>query len=428
MTAIKPYRRVALLATAISTAMMLASPAGAGASQRLGTRTTTLTMWVQTAPPYEKAAQEEAAQYQKLTGDHIELSYVPWSDFGAKLTAAFAANAAPDVIEGVAAWVYAQKVGGQLSPVPANIANEMKSGMDYASVTPMEWKGKYYGVPLNVNIDIGPYTLYNVNEFKSAHVSPRFSNWNSYVSALQKLTKTSGGRVTRSGVEMMGEDPEETWMDYFLQAGGQFYAKNDKSVQIDNKDGARALQIMYDLLYKYKVDSVDNTAAVGIASGQAATINYGPWYISEMESYYPDFNWGWAKVPLIPGSVGPYFPGTNVWSWMVPKSTPNQAAAWKFVSWLNEDRQRYAWSNLTDEIMAVKAMWKEPKIANDPRWKVWFPYLKYQVPLAYIGPQDTYQTVLTNMVDSVMLKQSSIPKALKSAQSQLDKMLSQVPD
>ncbi len=362
-----------------------------------------------------------------MTGVHIELTYVPYADFGAKLTAAFAADAQPDVIEGVAAWVYAQKVGGELSPVPADIASEMK-GMDYASVAPMGWKGKYYGVPMNVNIDIGPYTLYNVNDFQKAHVSPNFSSWGAYVAALQKLTITNGGRVTRSGVEMMGEDPEETWMDYFLQAGGQFYSTNDKSVQIDNKYGTEALQIMYDLLYKYKVDNVNNTAFVGIASGQAATINYGPWYIAEMDAYYANFKWGWAKVPLIPGSVGPYFPGTNVWSWIVPKATPDKSAAWQFISWLNEDKQRLAWSDLTDEIMAVKAMWKEPAVANDPRWKVWFPYLKYQVPLAYIGPQNTYTTVLTNMVDSVMLKSAKIPQALKSAQNQLNQMLAQVPD
>lgn len=431
MKKVRLSRAAGVLAIAISAAMVLMvlpASSGAGASQRSSAKTssaktTTLTMWVQTAAPYEKAAQLEAAQYEKLTGVHIELSYVPWADFGAKLTSAFAAGAAPDVIEGVEAWVYAQKVGGELSPVPADIVSEMKSGMDNASVTPMDWQGKYYAVPINVNIDNGPFTLYNIDEFQKAHISPSFSSWNAYVADLQKLTTTANGRITRSGLEMMGGDPETGWMQYFLELGGQFYSKNDKSVQIDNKYGSEALQVMYNLLYKYKVDTVDNTAPVGIASGQAATINYGPWYVAEVKASYPNFKWGWAKAPLLPGSVGPYFPGTNVWCWIVPKSSPNQSAAWKFISWLNEDKQRYVWSNLTGEIMAVKAMWKEPKVANDPRWAPWLPYLKYQVPVAYIGPQDTYTTVLTNMVDSVMLKSVKIPQALKSAQSQLNTML-----
>jgi ABC-type glycerol-3-phosphate transport system substrate-binding protein len=384
-------------------------------------------MWVQTDPNYEAAAKQEAAEYEKATGVHIKLSYVPWAQYGAKITAAFKAGSQPDLIEGVASWLYAQKTGGQLSEMPATLASQM-SGIDNASLVPVEWKGKQYGVPLNVNIDVGPFTLYNVDAFQKAGITPKWSSWEAYVADLQKLTTKSSGKITRSGIEMMGGDPMVQFLDYFLQAGGKFYSDDEKSVQIDNKYGEVALQTMYDLLNTSHVDSTDLTDAVGIASGTAASINYGPWYIATMKASFPDFKWGWATLPLIPNSVGPYFPGTNVWAWMVPNDSPNKSAAWDYVTWLNNNTRRLAWSEKTGEIPAVKALWSDPTVANDPRWAHWLPYLKYQVPLLYIGPQDTYQTDLTNMVTSVLLKQKSIPDALKSAQDQLNQMLAGLPN
>ena len=386
-----------------------------------------LTMWVETDPNYEAAAKTEAAEYEKATGVHVKLSFVPWAQYGAKVTAAFKAGSQPDLIEGVGSWLYAQKTGGQLSELPADLASQM-SGFDAASLKPVEWKGKYYGVPLNVNIDAGPLTLYSVVDFQEAGVNPKWSNWDAYVADLKKLTKTSNGKITRSGVEMMGGDRMVQFLNYFLQAGGKFYADDGKSVQIDNKYGEVALQTMYDLLNKDHVDSPNLTDWVGIASGTAASVNYGPWYIATIKASFPNFKWGWAPLPLIPNAAGPYFPGTNVWAWMIPAESPNKAAAWDYVRWLNNDSRRLAWSEKTGEISAVKALWSDPAVVKDPRWAPWLPLLKDQVPLLYIGPQDSYQTVLGNMVTSVLLKQSSIPAALKSAQDQLNQMIAGLPN
>ncbi len=386
-----------------------------------------LTMWVETDPNYEAAAKQEAAEYEKATGVHIKLSFVPWAQYGAKITAAFKAGSQPDLIEGVASWLYAQKTGGQLSEAPADLASLMP-GIDKASLVPVEWKGKYYGVPLNVNIDVGPLSLYNVDAFEKAGVTPKWSDWGAYVADLQKLTTTSNGKITRSGIEMMGGDQMNQFLNYFLQAGGKFYSADERSVQINNKSGEAALQTMYDLLNTAHVDSPELTDWVGIASGTAATITYGPWYTATLKASFPNFKWGWATLPLIPNAAGPYFPGTNVWAWMVPTDSPNKSAAWDYIRWLNNSTRRLAWSEKTGEIPAVQALWSEPTVANDPRWAPWLPYLKYQVPLLYVGPQDTYQTVLTNMVTSVLLKQSSIPAALKSAEDQLNQMLAGLPN
>jgi ABC-type glycerol-3-phosphate transport system substrate-binding protein len=113
---------------------------------------------------------------------------------------------------------------------------------------------------------------------------------------------------------------------------------------------------------------------------------------------------------------------------MVPTDSPNKAAAWSYVSWLNDNSRRLAWSEKTGEIPAVQALWSDPTVANDPRWAPWLPVLKNQIPLLYIGPQDAYQTELTNMVSSVLLKQATIPVALKTAEDRLNQMLAGLPN
>jgi ABC-type glycerol-3-phosphate transport system substrate-binding protein len=412
-------RRVtAALSAALLISALLTACGGGGASGN----GKTLTMWVHTDPNYQAVAKKNAADYEAATGVHVNLTFVSWDQYGAKIASAFKAGSEPDLIQGVASWLYAQKTGGQLSEVPADLSSQM-SGIAKASRVPVTYKHKYYGVPLNVNIDTGPFSIYNVEAFKKAGVTPTWTDWDSYVADLQKLTTTSNGTITRSGIEMMGGDLEIQFLTYFLQAGGQFYSPDGRSVQIDNKYGEAALQTMYDLLNTYKVDSANLTDYEGVASGTAASINYGPWYTATLKADFPDFKWGWAKLPLMPNAKGPYFPGTNVWAWMVPAKSPNASAAWKYVRWLNDKQRRLSWAQRTGEIPAVKALWRDPSVANDPRWAPWLPVLHDQVPLLYLGPQDVYQKVLTDMVNAVLRKQTSISQGLKSAEDQLNQML-----
>jgi multiple sugar transport system substrate-binding protein len=418
-------RRAIAISAALTLAGVLAACGGGGGQ---GGDKNTLTMWVHTDPNYKAVAQQNAADYEAATGVHIKLTYVPWDQYGAKIAAAFRSGSQPDLIQGVASWLYAQKTGGQLDEVPAGIASQLK-GIADASLVPVEYKDKNYGVPLNVNVDGGPFSIYSVDAFKKAGITPKWTDWDAYVADLQKLTtKSSDGTITRSGVQMMGGDLMIQFLTYFLEAGGHFYSDDGKSVQIDNKYGEAALQTMSDLLNKYKVDSPDLTDYEGVATGTSASINYGPWYTATLKTDFPDMKWGWAKLPLIPNAAGPYFPGTNVWAWMVPSASPNKTAAWDYVRWLSDNKRRLEWAQRTGEIPAVKALWSDPAVANDPRWAPWLPILDDQVPLLYLGPQDIYQKVLTDMVNGVLRKQTSVSDGLKSAQDQLNQMLSGLPE
>lgn len=381
-----------------------------------------LTMWVHSDPNYEAVAKANAAEYEKETGNKIELSFVPWDQYGAKIVAAFTAHTQPDIIQGVASWLYPQKTNGQLSEVPSDLATTL-SDTHPASLAPVEFNGKDYGVPLNVNIDGGPLLLYSKDAFAQAGVTGNWSSWDQYVADLQKVTTTDNGKITRSGIEMYGGDTVTQFLQFFLRAGGQFYSDDKKSVQIDNQYGEAALQLMHDFFATYKVDSTELADYEGIATGTAASIMYGPWYTAVLKADFPDFQWGWTKVPAIPNQVTEAFPGTNVWAWMVPSSGKNTSAAWDYIRWLNDPERRVDWALQTGEIPATQSLWTDSRIKDDPRWSAWMPFLKEQVPLLYVGPQDPQYTELTNMVTSVLLDQSSIKNALTDGQNQLNSII-----
>ena len=398
------------------------SPAGtSGASSGAGSDGT-LTMWVHSDPNYMDVAKANAAEYEQATGVHIELTFVPWDQYGAKVVAAFAAGSQPDIIQGVASWLYPQKTAGQLAEVPADLASAL-ADTTAASRAPVEYQGKSFGVPLNVNIDSGPFLIYNVEAYQAAGVTPQWSTWDALVSDLQKLTIVEGGTMKRSGIEMAGADPVTQFFLYYLRAGGTFYSADQKSVDIANEAGETALQTMYDLLHKAKVDDTNLTDYEGIASGTAASVIWGPWYTALLGNDFPEFEWGWAQIPPSPGQVTEAFAGTNVWAWMVPSAGSNSQAAWDYIRWLGQPDRRVAWSLKTGEIPALQSLWTEPKIADDPRWAPWFPILENQVPLLHIGPQDPQYKALTDMVMGVLLETTTIPAALETAEGQLNEIV-----
>ncbi len=382
----------------------------------------TLRMWVHSNPHYQKMAEQFAAEYEKETGVKIQFDFIPWEEYGSKAVAAFAGNSEPDIMEGVASWLYAQKVAGRLDPVPDDLAQSMTDTYHAAGLPPLEYKGKYYGIPLNVNIDAGPLFIYNKAVFDEAGIKPEWDSWDAYIKDLQTLTTVQNGVMTRSGLTVAGGDLMVQFCMYFLQAGGTFYSADGKSVTINNEYGRKALQVMYDFIHTYKVDTTDVTD-FAIAKGSSGGTFYGPWYTKVLDEEFPDVKWGWAKPPLMPGATTPYFPSTNVWAWMVSSNSPNKQAAWDYVRWLNQNEHRLAWSEETGEIPAVKALWQDPTVANNPRFAPWLPLLQYQVPLAHIGPQDEYTKALEDMVNSVLFKQATIDEALAKAEKTLNDMI-----
>jgi len=376
-------------------------------------------MWVHSDPNYEAIANQFASEYQKKTGVKVSLYFYAYSEGQAKITAAFAAHSTPDILQAVSSWLYAPKTTKLLTPVPKSITSTFKN-ITAPSLAPAKYNGTYYAVPFNDNIDVGPLFFYNKTMWAKDHVSPNFSSWGQYIKALQKLTVKSGSTVLTSGLSCYGAgDIGDMFLKYFLEDGGRLNPPGKITIDINNKYGREALQTVWNYYHKYDVDSTSDTAFEPVGNGTAAAIYMGTWYTALEKADFPSLKWGWAHEPLQPGQKTA-FVSTDPWAWMVPKYSQHQKAAWAFIKFLNEPAQRLAMSLKTGEMPALKTLWKNPKVAKNPRWAPWIPYMKDQVAVEYQAPLDDYYVPLTNMVQSVILNQSSIPSALASTQKQVN--------
>ena len=140
------------------------------------------------------------------------------------------------------------------------------------------YNGKDFGVPLNVNIDSGPFLIYDVDDYKAAGVTP---NWSAGTASSRPAEGHRHGWRDDEAFrcrDVRGPTPVTQCFLYYLRAGGTFYSADKKSVDIANPAGEIALQTMYDLIHKDKVDDTSLTDYEGIASGTAASVIWGPWY------------------------------------------------------------------------------------------------------------------------------------------------------
>jgi multiple sugar transport system substrate-binding protein len=389
-----------------------------------------LTMWVHTDPNYEDVAKADAAAYEAATGVKITYNFVSWSDYQAKIVAAFASGTQPDIMQGVGSFLYGPKTAGLLDEVPADLQASF-SNYNTASLAPITWKNKYYGVPYNTNIDSAPVATCSADALTQAGVDPSkwAGSWDTYVADLQKLTTfDSSGKMTRAGLAQSGDtNSSTTFLMYFMELGGTFYTK-DGTVDINNQYGTAALQLMSDMVNKYKVDSPSLTTAEGVATGSVACMIAGTWYTKMLEHDFPTFKWQYVKLPLPPNNVGkPYYPGTSVWAWMVPASSPNKAAAWDYIRWLNDPTRLLAMSTATGEIPANKSLWTQAGVTDSPRFGPFADILPYQIPVEDIGPQDGTSTPLFDMTNAVLQNSKSIPDALNAAQTQINQMIAGLP-
>jgi ABC-type glycerol-3-phosphate transport system substrate-binding protein len=390
----------------------------------------TLTMWVHTDPNYEDVAKADAAAYEAATGVKITYNFVSWSDYQAKIVAAFASGTEPDIMQGVGSFLYGPKTAGLLDPVPADLQANFSS-FNQASLAPVTWKGQYYGVPFNTNIDSAPVATCSADAIAKAGIDPSkwAGSWDTYISDLQKLTIiNSSGKMTRAGLAQSGDtNSSTTFLMYFMELGGTFYGPDGK-VDINNKYGTEALQLMSDMVNKYKVDSPSITTGEGVATGSVACLIAGTWYTRMLEHDFPTFKWQYVKMPLPPGNVGkPFYPGTSVWAWMVPAKSPNKAAAWDYIRWLNQPDKLLAMSTATGEIPANKTLWTQAGVTDSPRFGPFADILPYQVPVETVGPQDGTSTPLFDMTNAVLHGSKSIPDALAAAQQQINQMISGLP-
>lgn len=300
----------------------------------------------------------------------VTVEMIAWATLYQKLQTAFVAGTQPDVILLHSSEIPQFASYGVLRPLD----DQFTSGGgwlpdDDISQTTMNglfWDGVKYGIPLDNH---GRGLWINKDMFEAAGVSTDYTQapttYEGWVELFQKLTLDANGNNALSpdfdpqNVVQWGYAAGE-WINVnfiaaLYQNGGSFLSEDGKTVTVNSEAGMKAVQQVYDLIYKYHVSpppaGFDTWQAFG--AGTVAVLPTGTWYRNQSllqtdinSMAWP--NWQFGEKPAT------WF---GAHTFMIPASTEGEklTAVQKMIQWVSENQVIWASSGQVPARLSAQA-------------------------------------------------------------------------
>jgi multiple sugar transport system substrate-binding protein len=310
-------KRLVLVLGLLAAVVVLAATAQAGLRTQKVTNVT-LAGW--SSGPDEDALVQQMVDKFNATHSSVHATWtVINGDYGAAMTARFAARNAPDVFYVDSSVIGSWEKQGVVQPLNGYVAKtHFKTSKFYPKLLGAFMKGKtIYGFPK----DWSPLaTEVNNALFAKAGVKvPK--TW----AQLKSVAKT----MQQKGVSKHPICLSADWarMGAFMYQNGGSLTKN-----VTSQANAAAVNFYVGLLKSGLAYTPPSGSWCGqeLGQGNAAIIFEGNWLLPYMSSTYPNVHYGIS--PMIKGKQNGNLAFTV--SWSMAKSSANKPAAWTLLSWL----------------------------------------------------------------------------------------------
>lgn len=267
-----------------------------------------------------------------------KINFMPYDQYWQKVDLQYAAHKPFDIYY----WdvqAYAQYKKGLIfdeQPVINRTAMVDPAKYPVKLYDPWKFDGKnLYCVPENVQTMA---FFYNKTHFDEAGLDYPDATWtwDKVIETAPKLQKSSGGKVTRWGMDIGALGIWWGIQTLAWAAGTAFVDKplEPTKFQLTDPRVVESLRYVQDMMWKKHVaPRPDERAAVaqnngGFASGAYSMIADGGWSIASYQQMKDD--WGIAALPLYKGkSIAPYWLG----GWVIPEDSAALTAAQTFAIW-----------------------------------------------------------------------------------------------
>lgn len=303
----------------------------------------TLTYWNDMGGAYPGVMAKWADGFQQKTGVKVEATG-GIGDYNNKLGAAFASGSGPDI------YRYLQ----ENIPLPAAVERNMLLKLDpfikrdkydlsdfrKDSVELYRWKGNLLALPRDYGLQL---VFYNTDIFQREGIPPIPTDWSEktwtfqkFVEVCQRLAKPGGERYA-----LFVPRGNRLWASFVYSNGGAIVKKNQDGlateVALAEKPASDGLQLMQDLIHKYKVaPQPSEEAGLGDPVGLMQQGKLA------MQITNPGGNANYKRVAGMPYDVG-VFPlgagakrgvGGGGTGWGANAQTKLQDEAWAFIAYI----------------------------------------------------------------------------------------------
>lgn len=366
-------KKLVTLILALTLALGLCIPAA-------NAETTTVKFWTHLNNAWNDNYKELIAEFEAQNPDiKIEYEQFPYADFEAKIqTSLLTGGAGADIYEVWGGWMLDLVANDVLSEMSAEFAAELKEDTYAPVLGTLEKDGKYYGAPLELNVEYGGIVTHKRLFEESGLAYP--TTWEEVLDIARKVAVEKDGVMEMRGLEYATSDNlTANYLAMILQNGGE-YRKEDGSLDFTTPEAVSAMKELVSWIKDEHLTSLESsTGSLGydghafIGLDECYMVTRGPWVLADLVTTYgmeEGVDFDYIPQPAFVEGVSQRWVAETGWSLCVAKNTSVADAAWKFVKFVMDP------DNMLRHNVACAQIPPRKSVANNPEFIENAPYIK----------------------------------------------------
>jgi multiple sugar transport system substrate-binding protein len=420
--------RWAVLAFAVLAAAALAGTAAGTRGSSGKTHATTISYLTHWGPDQVAMLQAAASAFHKKNPDiTVQIRAVPFANLLSTIRTQGASANGPTIASIYDLWLPELVRDGLSAPAPANVTSRVRAAWPKNLVANVTKGGAVRGLPNEVDL----YALnYNKKLFADAGISGPPKTWAQLTADAKKLTNGSGtqgfGVITSWAAGVV-----HPWLSLVASNGGTLL--KGTTPQLTSAKVKAAAQ-----LYKTLIDAGSTVPSMSTANanttgpyldnfvnGKTAMVIMANWWQGSLKQAMGD---RYSEIATAPVPVGPSGKKSSSvsYSWLTmvngKAGSDKQAAAWKFLDWLNGTTSGKKGSSAMGDILMSMGILPSrtsdiavhKKQLSDPFLKTYVSQLKNATPFpTVLGGQEMTEAIQKHLEALIFGKES--PDAAMSA-------------